>query len=118
MDECDFCSSPNVVHRYQCCDFDSASKDVGIMFVTPEGLTNAALASYDYWAACATCKRYVDAEDLDGLLVHVIDALGVAKWPDMGKRHFFIRHCEHTYKLFFAHRIRVSDPASGNPTTI
>lgn len=98
MDICDFCNSPAVVHRYQCMDFKAASADAGVLYSGP---TNLVLHSHDYWAACAECACYVDAEDLEGLVRHACAAFGVPV------SHPFVRHARHTYALFFKNRIRV-----------
>lgn len=97
-DVCDFCDRPNVVRRYQCMDFDAESADAGVLYGGP---TNVVLHSTSYWAACAECGRYVDAEDLDGLLKHASAVLGA-----QGNIPFLI-HARHAYALFFKNRIRV-----------
>lgn len=102
MDICDFCDSPDVVRRYQCTDFDAGSKDVGVLYPRPDP-TNLVLHSISYWAACAECARYVDAEDLDGLLKHVTAAFHVPS------SHPVRIHLRHAYTLFFKNRIRVRE---------
>lgn len=109
-DECDFCSNPNVVRRYQCMDFNAESEAAGVMYDgtrSTVGPTNLVLHSKSYWAACRECARHVDAEDLDGLLMHVIETLLRDTKGDVRSK--LIRHCEHTYKLFFKNRIRVTE---------
>lgn len=110
-DECDFCSSPNVVRRYQCMDFKAESKSAGVLYdgtKTTVGPTNLVLSSRSYWAACAECSRFVDAEDIEGLLKYVtkvlIDASGGFS---PYRRQQLILHLRHTYELFFRTRIRV-----------
>lgn len=107
--ECDFCSNPNVVRRYQCMDFNAESEDAGVLYCglpRDPAPTNVVLASTSYWAACAECGRYVDAEDLDGLLKHVCAALNVPAFHPVGI------HLRHAYELFFKNRIRVKEPAA------
>lgn len=109
--ECDFCSSPFVVCRYQCMDFDAESADAGIYFAktldTPP--TNYVLASKSYWSACAACALLVDAEDCEGLLKRVIGVYDAQGWKNPLARIGFVVHLQHTYKLFFKNRIRVRD---------
>jgi hypothetical protein len=108
-DECDFCSSHQVVRRYQCMDFEAESKSAGVLYVEPEATspTNVVLRSIDYWAACAECSRYVDAEDIEGLLKHVDLALDSQRRLSPSKREAFLAHTRHAYTLFFRNRIRV-----------
>lgn len=101
--ECDFCSNPNVERRYQCMDFNAESEDAGVLYVRRSGPTNVVLQSMNYWAACAECCRYVEAEDLDGLWKHAVEALHAEdNLP-------FLIHARHTYALFFKNRIRVRE---------
>jgi hypothetical protein len=113
MDECDFCSNQKVVRRYQCMDFDAESKAAGVIYYgtrdTP-GPTNLVLASQNYWAACADCAGFVDAEDIEGLMRHVTRTLVDADEAlDPIRRIQVIAHMRHTYKLFFRYRIRVAE---------
>jgi hypothetical protein len=91
-------------------DFDAESKSVGVLYADPAaGPTNVVLASKNYWAACAGCARYVDAEDIDGLLKYVTENLidasgGLSPF----RRLLLIRHLRHMYELFFKYRIRVA----------
>ena len=108
MDICDFCDSPKVVRRYQCMDFKAESADAGLLHCRLDAsglqLTNVVLDSMSYWAACAACARYVDAEDLDGLVTHACAGLNVAE------HNLVVRvHLRHAYKLFFKNRIRVRE---------
>lgn len=103
MDQCDFCSNPKVVRRYQCMDFKSESKDAGVRY----GKTNLILDSLNFWAACAECARYVDAEDIEGLLGYIAEAHDINHTLDPARRSVFLRHARYTYKLFFQNRIRV-----------
>jgi hypothetical protein len=106
--ECDFCSSPAVVTRFECCDFNSSSSDAGIIYPTTRinpGPTDLVLESHSFWAACAPCAALVEAQDIDGLLAHVIEVFT--------KRGYVLGanvkvHMRRTYQLFFANRIRVS----------
>lgn len=106
--ECDFCSSPNVVTRYQCRDFESESKDAGVLYQEARFAsipTNVVLKSIDYWAACQACAAFVEKEDLEGLLGRIFPIF------EARYRHFSVGarvHIRHTYELFFANRIRVS----------
>ena len=85
-------------------DFDAESADAGVLYGgAGNGPTNVVLHSTDYWAACAECGHYVDAEDLDGLLKHASAILGAQKNIP------FLIHARHTYSLFFKNRIRVKD---------
>jgi len=107
---CDFCSSPNVVKRFQCKDFDSASRDAGVMRMNAEGrFTNVVLNSRNYWAACANCAAYVDAEDLKGLTDYAADHWreGLTELNWLGLK----IHLHNTYRLFFANRIRIEEPS-------
>jgi hypothetical protein len=112
-DICDFCSSPETVHRYQCMDFASESKTAGVMYDGTRatiGPTNLVLNSINYWAACADCRKLVDVEDIEGLLNRVkrvlIDADPNPLRPERRKQ--VIRHLRLTYELFFKTRIRVA----------
>lgn len=109
-DICDFCDSPSVVRRYECMDFRAESGSVGVLYATPEGPTNLVMQSRDYWAACAECARFVDAEDVEGLLKRVTEVLVDAGDGFKGsplQRQKLIKHLRHTYELFFKTRIRV-----------
>jgi hypothetical protein len=105
---CDFCDNPNVVRRYQCLDFTAASKDAGVLYQkTRDSLpTNVVFHSTSYWAACPECVRYVDAEDIEGLLNHVA-ATSNAQRLELAARKAFLIHARHMYSLFFKNRIRV-----------
>jgi hypothetical protein len=103
-DECDFCSSPDVVRRYQCMDFDSESKDAGVLY---DGV-NLDLHSTNYWAACAECAKLVDAEDIDALLERAVKALEVKTRLRPRRYVAFKSHVRHSYELFFKHRIRIA----------
>jgi hypothetical protein len=113
QDICDFCSSPNTVCRYQCVDFESESKSAGVLYDgsgTTVGPTNLVFQSIDYWAACAACASFVDAEDIDGLLEYVTKTLLDEKDSCLTplRRIQIIQHLRHTYELFFKTRIRVA----------
>jgi hypothetical protein len=97
-----------VVRRYQCCDFNAESKDAGFVYAKPDGTepVNLVLDSKSYWAACAECARYVDAEDIDGLVKHVAAAFNTQAIPQPHRKALLI-HFRHTYALFFKNRIRV-----------
>jgi hypothetical protein len=86
-------------------DFYAESKNAGVRY---EG-TNLVLHSLDYWAACAECAAYVDAEDVEGLLNHAVAALDTSRRLDGVKRAVFIRHTRYAYELFFRNRIRVKE---------
>ena len=61
--------------------------------------------SMNYWAACVECARLVEAEDLEGLIVHAIEEFEKRNDPvSIPCR----RHLEQTYRLFFKNRIRIS----------
>lgn len=112
QDECDFCSNHQVVRRYQCMDFAAESKAAGVMYdkvYDKFGPINVVLRSYNYWAACAECASFVDAEDLDGLLRHVVKTLCGPTRMHGKPRGDFIRHARYTYELFFKNRIRVTE---------
>lgn len=106
-DECDFCSSKDVLCRYPCMDFDASSAEAGFLYASESEATNLVLASKNYWAACATCSRLVEKEDIDGLVEHAVKALASDMNPSV--RLGFTQHLRHTYKLFFKNRIRVTD---------
>jgi len=113
-DECDFCSSHAVVHRYQCMDFQAESKNAGVLFdgtLSTVGPTNLVFQSRNYWAACADCAYYVDREDLEGLLAHTKKVLIDPDWKlqhDTHRRHQLMKHLRYTYEIFFKTRIRVA----------
>lgn len=109
MDICDFCSSPEVVTRFECCDFDSESKAAGVIYpetAATDCPTNLVLASKNYWAACQACALLVEKGHLDKLLRR---ALG-----EYRKQHGRVdqeddvtKHLRRTYQLFFENRIRI-----------
>ena len=108
MDICDFCSSPAVVIRFACCDFDSASKDAGVIYPGTRETncpTNFVLASHDYWAACEACRLLVEARDIGGLVKRALDS----HEQETGHRHprhdELKQHLWRTYALFFRNRI-------------
>ena len=105
MDECDFCSSANVIRRYECIDFNAESRDAGVLY---DG-TNVVLRSTSYWAACAECSAYVEREDLDGLLRHVITVFQAQERLNPLQLITFASHARHSYQLFFRYRIRVTN---------
>lgn len=109
-DKCDFCDSLSVVKRYSCKDFDAESRDVGVLFVKDGEPTNVVLASTDYWAACAECAKYVDDEDIDGLIKRVAICQKTANIP-------FLVHLRHMYEMFFKNRIQEVSDASGTEPT-
>jgi hypothetical protein len=100
--ECDFCSSPNVVKRFDCRDFDSQGplpardKDGKPVFIT--------LKSLSFWAACGTCSRYIEAEDLYGLLGY---CLMVFSAKDYDITVGLAQHLKKNFEMFFANRIRI-----------
>jgi hypothetical protein len=104
--ECDFCSNPRVVRRYQCMDFDAESKDAGVLYNGTRdttGPTNLVLHSMDFWAACEMCARYVDEENIDGLLGYVTTVLCARGYRVSADT---VLHMRHTYELFFRNRIQ------------
>ena len=107
--ECDFCSNPNIVRCYHCMDFLAESEKAGVLYAHPEGPINVKFESVSYWAACAECARFVDDEDIDGLIVHAVTTL--CKDRDIGdvQKQNFIRHLEYVYALFFKTRIRIQE---------
>jgi hypothetical protein len=88
-------------------DFDSEGKDAGVLFFKGSDPvpTNPVLASSNFWAACANCAAFVDAEDIDGLWNYA-----GARWKlsNPAANIGFQIHLRHTYELFFANRIRVA----------
>jgi hypothetical protein len=98
---CDFCSSKDVVTRYQCLDFKSDSEDIGVKY----GRTFITLDSDSFWAACAECAAFVDREDGDGLVDHVVKVF--EKRDGYSMRPGLKMHMRHTYELFFKNRIRI-----------
>jgi hypothetical protein len=103
---CDFCDSPLVVTRYDCRDFDSSSIAAGIIPVGP-GSIEAVLASKNFWAACAECAKFVEAEDLTGLAKYAESQFDISRMS-ASQLVMFRVHLRGTYKLFFENRIRVS----------
>lgn len=106
--ECDFCSNPKVVKRYQCMDFNAESKDAGVLAMDKDGVpTNVVLHSMNYWAACEACAKLVDANDLEGLVKHATETLNRDRSMSPIAFAFFVQHTRHSYTLFFQNRIRV-----------
>jgi hypothetical protein len=103
MDLCDFCSSPAVIKRFECRDFDSASKDAGVIYpetAAATGPTNLVFASKGYWAACAPCAALVEAGDVEGLVKRVLD-----EFEPLRHRAELESHLRRTYKLFLENQI-------------
>lgn len=110
MDICDFCSSPQVVERFECCDFDSSSEDAGVIYPdtkTTNEPTNVIFASKDFWAACEPCRILVEAGDMDGLLKRALDEFERQDGCPHPRRRMLERHLRQTYQLFFKNRIRI-----------
>ena len=117
-DVCDFCNSPETVCRYQCMDFPAESVAAGVLYngtAVTTGPTNLILNSRSYWAACVACSRFVDAEDIDGLLNHTKKVLIDVSYRngDPLWRKNVIRHLRLTYELFFKSRIRIAEDSPG-----
>ena len=112
MDICDFCSSPQVVKRFECCDFDSPSLDAGVLYPTTKTTnvpTNLVLASKDFWAACEPCVKLVEAGDVDGLVNRGMDEYERQTGEPHPQRKRCERHLRQTYTLFFENRIRIEN---------
>jgi hypothetical protein len=106
--ECDFCSSPLVVRKFQCMDYDSNSGEAGVLYAKPKGLTDLRFHSLSFWAACGDCERLVEAGNIAGLIDHAIKAL--RKPGDSPSLEIGVRiHLRQTYELFFRNRIRVKE---------
>jgi hypothetical protein len=112
MDICDFCSSPLVVARFECCDFDSASEDAGVIYPgtkTTQGPTNLIFASKDFWAVCEECRRLVEAGDIDGLVKRALDEMEKKDGYPHPQRKRLEKHLRRTYTLFLENRIRIEN---------
>jgi hypothetical protein len=110
MEICDFCSSPRVVKRFECMDFDSASEDAGVLYAdagAPDGQTNLVLASKDFWAACEPCRILVETENIDGLVKRAMEEFERQEGWSHSQRTRAERHLRRTYQLFFQNRIRI-----------
>lgn len=108
-DICDFCSSPEVVKRFECRDFDSPSEDAGVIYPDTkdtDGPTNLIFASNDYWAACADCAALVEAADIDGLIRWAMDGYEERVGRSHSRRAMLEKHLRQTYRLFFQNTIR------------
>jgi hypothetical protein len=109
MEQCDFCSSPRVVRRFQCMDFNAESAHAGVIYDgtrSTEGPTNVIMASKSYWAACAECANFVDEENIDGLVIYAVTSFlsqGLTVSPQTAQ------HIRYTYRLFFKNRIRIAE---------
>jgi hypothetical protein len=120
MDICDFCSSPQVVKRFACRNFDSASKDAGVIYPgtqTTDYPTNLVLASKDYWAACKDCVALVEAHDINGLIRRALDGYEQKTGRRHPQRYELEQHLWRTYALFFRNRIEDTEnrpPISDN----
>lgn len=100
---CDFCGAEQTVIQFACPDFNSESKDAGVMYPDENGGTaNLIFASESYWAACSVCATFVHRNDMKGLLHHATNCFVLRH----GKLHpDVLKHLVHTYELFFQHRI-------------
>lgn len=110
MDICDFCSSPEIVQHFECCDFDSPSADAGVLYPTTkttDGPTNLVLASKDFWAACAPCVALVEAGDVEGLVKRGMDEYERQAGEPHPQRKNCEKHLRQTYRLFLENRIRI-----------
>ena len=111
MDICDFCNSPEVVKRFECCDFDSSSKAAGVIYphtLTTDGPTDLVLASKNFWATCEECRRFVEAGDIANLIKRALDEFEKQDGYPHPRREELERHLHRTYQLFFENRIRIA----------
>lgn len=111
MDICDFCSSPAVVTRFACRDFDSSSKAAGVIYPdtwSTDSPTNLVLASHDYWAACEDCRLLVEARDIGGLVKRALDAHEQETGHRHPRHYELEQHLWRTYALFFRNRIETT----------
>lgn len=108
MGICDFCSSPHVVKRFECRDFDSSSKDAGIIYPraqSTDGSTDLILASRGYWAACKDCEALVEAHDISGLVKRALDSYEQEEGQRHPQHYELEQHMWRTYALFFRNKI-------------
>ena len=107
-EHCDFCYSTNVVHHFECLDFDSASEDAGVIYAADTTPTNVILASSDFWAACPECKEMVEKEDVVSLVRRAIEKDG--NMLSLSNQFVVSVHLLRTYKIFF--KLRIKDGAN------
>jgi hypothetical protein len=110
MAVCDFCSSPEVVEKFECASFDSESKDAGITYPAVNAVDmpiNVILASKGYWAACVDCAALVKAADIGKLVKRAMDEYERQAGYPHPERAAVEQHLRRTYELFFENQIRV-----------
>jgi hypothetical protein len=98
--QCDFCSSLDVVRWYQCRDFDSDSKAIGIKYAGEP----VELHSVGEWASCRHCEAFIEAMDLEGLVNRACTQFNL-KHPGYEIDGALRKHIAYTYELFFTNKV-------------